>query len=874
MLMSFSLRRILFVGCMLLVLSVFQVPSARADFIDDFANLLITIENYSGPISWLPVSGHDIKDSKGLINCLGSAGNDVAVLLCIDDYRNTPVGQQISQQSEIPSWVWDLLDTYIAFRVGDFWELVIRLGKAAMCIIAQVVSGGVDICGAIEALIEFGKQMLDAATAVAQFFADLGAAVWNTVKDVGCALGLGGCSDEKTPKWVILYNWVFAPKVSPEGLQAIKAVDGTAFSAFKSELETNALAKPPKVNDPLVQKFVEDTGISFSKQDVQPASELYEDAVVAQWSADMAKNVMFDLAQARNSYGTPAQIAALALPAIAGNAPSGTNIKNQAGYLCTADLNQNMGFAHVDRWVQRFPIEAQKLGNLVSNFSWCQTSFWSPQVRSEFAKHLRKYVGDHYCSVSGQQLRCETLEKYEACSSMMGAVGYEGDCAVDRTKIGKEVAEKIVAELKSRGSTHTYAIRTPLLQITNKPVDLVCARPTQQHACNSIYQTMFGHLPEQVVNCKLEMVPAYVAVMQATAVEAARLEKKYQQPIFVDSLDPLIVVAPSTQIIDSVQNDPQQQFVFQFHPLKIPRSVDGVNQPTMAYDMDLPKPQGSFSRDQLKEEILGFRDGGGIDPYEKNIRDRITSPVDRVTLPAERLTTDQFQQVRPQALEQTRLSEQVPTNTPGQLRTGLSGQTSTLTPEGMAGEAMRPMSGGAPPARVQGGGAPLASGQLQVPPQQVQPLQATALPDLTADPQVLIGGGRTAWGQQVTLTADQAQKKEQGTCFFPIQYGVSNSGTAAAGPFYGVWNNTLVPTPVGRNWTGLAAGAKATHTDLLPLKPGNNAITLTLDQRQQVQESNENNNLFRINLLLSGSCDLPQRLPVAPAAPRTPLPGR
>ncbi|MBW6508422.1 MAG: hypothetical protein K0A94_02650 [Desulfuromonadales bacterium] len=872
MLMPFPLRRFLFVGCMLLVLLGVQAPAVKADVIDDLANLLEAVEEFSGPISWLPVSGKDIRDSRDLINCIENAGNDVAVLTCMENYRNTPVGQSIGQESGIPSWFWDLMDTYIAFRVGDYWELVLRLGKAAVCIIAQFVSGGVDICALVEALIEIGKQMLDAATAVAEFFMDLGSAVWGAVKDVGCALGLGGCSDDKTPAEVIIYYWVFAPKVSPEGLQAIKAVDGTAFTAFKSQLEANALSKPPKVSDPLVQNFVNDSGISFSKVEVDMAAKIYDKAVVAQWSADIVENVLIDLVQARNSYGTPAQIAALAGPAIADNAPSGANIKNQAGYLCTADFNQNMGFAHVDRWVYRFSAEAQTL-SLVSNFGWCQTSFWSPQVRSEFAKHLRKYVGDHYCSLSGSQLRCASLEKYEACASMMGVVDYEGDCAVDRTKVGKEVAEKIAAELKARGSTHTYAIRAPLLQIAAKPVDLVCVRPTQVHACNNIYQSMFAHLPEQVVNCKLEMSPAYVALTQATAAEADRLAKKYQQPIVVDGLDPLIVVAPSTQLIDSVQNDPQQQFVFQFNPLKIPRSIDGVNQPTMAYDMELPTPQGSFSRDQLKDEILGFREGGGVDPYEKNIRDRITSPVDRVTLPTERLTTDQFQQVRPQALEQTRLSEQMTTGAPGQLRSTLPGQA-TLTPEGMAGEAMRPMSGGVAPTGVQGGGAPLASGQLQLPPQQVQPLQATALPDLTADVQVLIGGSRTAWGQQVTLAADQAQKKEQGTCFFPVQYGVNNMSTVAAGPFYSAWDNVLVPTPVGRNWTGLAAGAKATHTDLLPLKPGNNAITLTLDQRRQVQESDENNNLFRLNVLLNGSCEVLQRQPSAPAPPRLPTPGR
>lgn len=869
-----------------LFLSIFAclAPGARADVIDDLADLLIKVDDANIPIDWLPVSGHDIKNSKGMIACVGNAQNDVAALICIEDYKNTPVGQKINQQSGIPSWFWDLMDTYIAFRNGEVLKVVAKLGEAVLCIVVQVITGGVDVCGFIEGLIEIAEEMLDAAKAVAQFFKDLGEAVWDAVQDVGCALNLGGCDDDNTPLEVVAYHWIFAPKVSPEGLQAIEAVDGMAFSKLRQQLVTNALARPPKVSDPALEAFMKNSSFSnfsFPKDKVDIAAKIFDEAVEAQWSADIAVNVHSALAQKRKAYGSPALVATLAPPAIAAYAPSGTNIKNWVSQQCAGDFNQSQGFAHVDRWVWRFPQDAQKL-QLKSNFTWCATDFWnSSEVRSEFAKHLRTHVADTICPQAGQGFRCQSLEKFDACRDLLGMVGYEGECGVDVGKVGKEVAEKIVAELKGNGSTWNYAIKEGSSFFV-KPVDLVCGRPTQAHACNAIYEAKFGGLPSKVVNCRLEMSPDYLQKKQATAAEAARLTAQHQEPLSVDGIDPLIVIAQSSQILTIIQEDPQQQFPFKFYPLKVPRHVDGVNEPSMAYDMELPAPKGSFGRDRVKDKILGFRDG--IDPMNENIRDSLTSPVDRVG-------GMDTQLARPEVLAPAVMGVQLQAATPGQVMATTPGQMATGMPAQAPTAPMQTMSGTLPGGAPGGAATPLAAPaplaqSIPTVPQQPQQMQAAgqaALPDITAEPQVALGGRRLPWGQNVALAAAAAQRSAGGICYFPVQYGVRNAGAQASGPFYTTWSNSLLPQPVGREWPSLASGAVSSQSDTLGLTPGQNMLTLTIDQRGQVRESNEQNNQFRIAVTLSGECGpvgqrppLPEPTPTQPAPmpvpTRTPLP--
>lgn len=46
--------------------------------------------------------------------------------------NGVPPGSSIRLQSEIPSWIWVLLDCYIYYRTGDWWSLGYKLGEAAV----------------------------------------------------------------------------------------------------------------------------------------------------------------------------------------------------------------------------------------------------------------------------------------------------------------------------------------------------------------------------------------------------------------------------------------------------------------------------------------------------------------------------------------------------------------------------------------------------------------------------------------------------------------------------------------------------------------------------------------------------------------------
>jgi len=774
----------------ILAMSMQAVPAtpARADILDELANLIDDVEQYGG-VSWLPASGNDIRQSKAFIVCLSNAGNDVEVLKCIEDFKDTPLGSKIG--NEIPSWVYDLITVYIALKEKDYTTLIVYLGKAAACAILQVISGGaLDVCGLIEDLIAVANALLDAATAVYEFFKDVGEAAWEGVKDVGCALGIGGCDDDSSPPELVAYAWIFAPRVLPQGLAAIKAVDASAFPSLREQLESNARAKPPVTDDPALNNWLKQYGYTFPAAAVDIASKTFQNSVEAQWKADM-DNVMPLLSQARAGYGTPSKISSLAGPALAASSSDGQKFRSLVSDQCASDLNIGMGFAHVDRWVSGHPTDAAGLGNLQSNKVWCASDFWNLEVKSEFAKHLRAHVKNSICPVGSQGFSCPSTDTYDACRRLLKAVDIEGECAVDVAKVGKDVAQKIVAELKAKGSTWNYEIKEAPPQ-TAKPAEIVCVRPTQQQACVSIYDAKFGHIAPKVVSCGLQMTPAYMMVMGATATEAGRLGNHYQETFVVDNRDPLFVHAPSLPTMTKVQEDPQQQFKFDFYPLKAPRSVDGLNNPGMGVEVDLKEPIGQMGRSQIEEKISGFHAGGPIDPLDEN-------PLDNVESSIQGVEGIGVQSVSPGALGAVEGSRQVTASTPGTIAAMPAGQKAMNLP-GQAGTgATQPMSGTLPP-----GSAPTSPSipvqQMQQVSPQVRQAQTSALtgqPNITPENQVSVGGMRAPWGHTLSIAAARAQNTANGVCFFPVQYAVRNAGTTPSGAFQSTWkginSETIAP---------------------------------------------------------------------------------
>ena len=154
----------------------------------------------------------------------------------------------------------------------------------------------------------------------------------------------------------------------------------------------------------------------------------------------------------------------------------------------------------------------------------------------------------------------------------------------------------------------------------------------------------------------------------------------------------------------------------------------------------------------------------------------------------------------------------------------------------------------------------------------VMPTQPKGLPDLTSAAQLVVGATTTPWSTSVSVDAGQAFTAQGGVCQVVVQHTARTIGLAPSGAFSSVWTNSHAPGSFSRAWGSLAPGGQDTQKDLIALKPGQNILSLALDNLTQVQEANENNNRFRVIVNLTGSCGgAPAgRTAPAPATPSAP----
>ena len=128
-------------------------------------------------------------------------------------------------------------------------------------------------------------------------------------------------------------------------------------------------------------------------------------------------------------------------------------------------------------------------------------------------------------------------------------------------------------------------------------------------------------------------------------------------------------------------------------------------------------------------------------------------------------------------------------------------------------------------------------------------------PDLAVLPQLSISGSSTRWGSTVVLTGQQVQPADNGLCSASITYTVQNSGTAPASTFTSALLSSANPgQPASSQWSHLAHGANQSKTEQVLLRPGQNSLTLYLDQTGQLDELNKANNQARLQVILNGTC--------------------
>jgi CARDB len=798
-------------------------------------------------------SGSDLTNLMGLLQCVVDDPSKAPD--CIVKYSS------LLQDNNYGDTIVMVAQLYVDVENKDVWGIVgvvtKWLGDDAPCIIADIVLPGVggSLCALIEDII---KGVAEALEAIGQFFADLGEAVWEGLKAAYCFLF--GCPEGGPPPKPLeqeIYEVYFVPRVS-DGLNAIEAVDLNAFNKLREDIKKSVIDKFKADNKFYYTPEYWPTAVQQYTDATNTAAKKFTELVEANWSADIVQRVLSDLGQQRSQFNGPSEIGLHVLGAAQGyEASPQTWDESETGSFirgnCTSTFTNSFKFAHVDRWISKNHDKASTL-KAITNNNWCSEIFWKSN-QLQFADRFRYYMtkGTGWCQDAGQTLTCDTAAHYQECRVLLGSVGQKDQCSVNIATAGKQVAQEIDAYFKSHGSTIPCEIKT---YGQNTPVDFVCTRPTQGHACNEYYQDHFGTLPVKVLNCKVKETAEFANLKNRVKYVVEMLKKggdihphgplKVEEKakmidskgkmvglqasllcnkIDIADQDPLIAYGESC-VVEKVKSDPDQNFGFGppssktgfDYSLKNYNFIDGVSTPVLNESIDKgvlgkiikDKSMTTVTPESKLEKIL---ESGGKPPKPE---------------PGDKLPTDKMEIVTSQTAAQAKITG-----------AGIAGVQTETTP----------MSGKLP------AGSGLGSGISGAPTS--TPFSLTLLPDITSTDQVKVAGIPVAWGGTLTVDASQAiskNKNNSGLCEFQIEYSVHNIGKATAGSFRSLWTNSVVKGSWHHDWSPITPESVKSEKDLVPLKPGRNVLQLVLDDLQQVQESNETNNTFHVNVNVTGSC--------------------
>lgn len=819
--LSVILRRAV-IGLLFALNLIMAVPQqASADSFDK----MITILDLIAP-TFKGIKVQDIASSKAYINCLVNADNDIDVAVCTDNFQNTALGQMAASEAGIPSWFWDLLDLYIDIRTGDIWGAVEHLGSAAVCIVAQVLAEGYDVCGLIDELAELGDTLLDAAAAVGEFLADAGEALADAASAVGCAIGLGGC-DKPTPPEVRVYQWVFAPRIA-DAIVARTMVNPNAYTSLFTQLKENARHNPAIYSVP--SKTVTMGPVSmvvppittFSVAAVDIAAGAFDTAVEANWSSYVVSTALGELSSQRNGYNNPNQLRFLVNNATADfetlqRSNPGLRIDQKLPELiverCTKEFSETRKFAHVDRWIASHQAQSMQLGNPKTNRDWC-SQLWD-QNKQAFVQPLRRYAADAYCHENGSTLGCNSLNSYLSCTRLMGLIQQQGICSPSN-HVGREAATLINNDLQRRGSRLSCVIRNDSKGVSQATVDLVCSRPTLGSACTATYQTLFAGLPVRLVHCVVEERPDYAALKTGFNATVKSLQQGKRIQINLDQVDPLVAHVdaskeellmalqqiggdPATGRAESERRAQSLRYEFQYNA-----SIDGEDSPLYL--------RGRGGTNQIAAQQSG------------NAQQDAHTPIS---------------------------SSHASTQADGSdFGPGFNRHGGFSDPANQSMQQQHAGYGNTANRSAQHGGATSQQAQARAmaPP-------VSGKPDLLVLPQLNIANSPARWGSTVVLYTHQVQSAGNGLCSADITYTVQNSGTAAATEFASVLlNRATTSRPLPHQWAGIAQGITQSRTERLILRPGRNDLTLHLDQSGQLVEMNRGNNQARLLIILNGSC--------------------
>lgn len=854
---------------------------AQADAIDDAIDLYAKVEAKVGRQS-MPIDSQYLKDSAGYIKCLVNGDNAID---CTIAFSDTPAGKDAASASGVPSSFMLFLKAVKYYVEGDYWNFAWTFGSSIGCAILQIWTGGWDACGTLMELYEFGKDVYEDYVGPAlEWIADAGSAV-------GCYLFGWGCDEPPPPppedlafienyyrygcEGVTAKESVKPPDSYANLLNLIRkeavgtyncgVVSDASSPYWGSSIVCNANRKAcwacRSRTDCDVKSF--QFASTFSSGKCQPryvgegpvnvAQAKYEKLVRDLWTADVQQRVLKEIVQERANFAGAGihDAAASAMksddPAAAVRGFCRSHFKKSQGqprYECVLDAqfnktaSYNYSFDHFDRWMGEMAAEGMA-GLPQKSSEWCDTVFWSGN-KEKFTGEFKSLVSNNGCPLAGDKFKCGSAEAYKNCRKLLGSVDRASECSVDAAKVGAEAAAYVSQYFIDRGSKH------PCATSGGKPgetMKFVCKRPTQPRYCEEAYQEFAGkyNLPANVLQCVQGQPTDDYQTKVETVKKALPGFKAHmaQYPMPDLDNDPLVVGIPQDywQSINATR-------AFSFKEW-MNTSIDGADTPTIWSGKKLSDNKKLFAQKPLATSSL---------------ESRLTKTLESGGKPG----MDPVNQLAGKSFEMSKL---------GGAGTGskLAGATATGTQT-----QQKTMSGTLPPGSapsVPAGPAAAVKASTQAMKPHAFP---AALPDITASQQIRIAGMPVVWGGVVTVDAGKAAGKNRnnsGLCEFVLEYGVRNAGSAAAGSFRSMWTNGSVPGNRSRTWTSVPAGGSMNERDTIQLQPGSNQLLFMLDDLQQLQESNETNNGFRVNVNVTGSCSgaagIAERS-VAPLSPKIP----
>jgi len=135
---------------------------------------------------------------------------------------------------------------------------------------------------------------------------------------------------------------------------------------------------------------------------------------------------------------------------------------------------------------------------------------------------------------------------------------------------------------------------------------------------------------------------------------------------------------------------------------------------------------------------------------------------------------------------------------------------------------------------------------------------SSELADIASYPGIEIAGTGARWGGRIRLNSEDALYSENGKCIFRYDLGLMNTGNTPTGEFG--YRIDLSGWKKEETHPGILSNEESITKGVIELKPGKQKLVLKLDNNDQINESDEINNVpFALHVEVKGKCNSENR---------------